>query len=103
MVTYYKDKEGAEDKNNDESYPIFSEFKKYIDYSDAYVKIPSDLNVKDILNLSSKQKCTVLLISRKNTSLPFCDITIRRKKMVVLILLSVKINHLIHLNIFQKF
>ena len=80
MVTYYKDKEGAEDKNNDESYPIFSEFKKYVDYSDAYVKIPSDLNVKDILNLSSKQKCTVLLISRKNTSLPFCDITIRRKK-----------------------
>ena len=80
MVTYYKDKEGAENKNSDESYPIFSEFKNYINYSDTYVKIPSDLNVKDILNLSSKQKCTVLLISRKFTSLPFCDITIRRKK-----------------------
>ena len=80
MITYYKDKEGTEDKNNDESFPIFSEYKTYIDYSDAYVKIPSDLNVKDILNLSSKQKSTVLLISRKFTSLPFCDITIKRKK-----------------------
>ena len=47
MVTFYKDKEGTEKKDKDESYPIFSEFKKYIYYSDTYVKIPSILNVKE--------------------------------------------------------
>ena len=82
MVTYYKkDKQNDEDKNDqNETFPIFSEFKLCKEYSDVYVKIPSELNVKDILNLKIKSKSAVLLISRKYTSLPYKDITIKRKQ-----------------------
>ena len=74
MVSTYKDK-------NDENkiYPIINEYELYDSYSDFFVKIPSCLNIKEILNLPIKSRCSVLLISRKYTSLPLKDIIIQRR------------------------
>ena len=45
MVTFHKDnKDNLDDNNNKtENYPIFGEFKLVQDYSDVYVKVPSEL------------------------------------------------------------
>ena len=76
-VTFFKDEDR---KEQNESYPIISELGLYKEYSDFYVKIPSYLNVKELLNLTTvRSRCAVLLISRKNTSLPLKDIQIIKK------------------------
>ena len=74
MVSTYKDK----DEEN-KIYPIINEYELYDSYSDIFVKIPSCLNIKEILNLPIKSRCSVLLISRKYTSLPLKDIIIQRR------------------------
>ena len=53
MVTFHKDnKDNLDDKNNKtENYPIFGEFKLVQDYSDVYVKVPSELNIKHLIHL----------------------------------------------------
>ena len=75
MVTYYKNK----DEDKTETYPIFSEFKFVKDYSDVYVKIPSELNIKNLIHLGIKAPCAIFLITRRYTSLPFKDIGIIKK------------------------
>ena len=80
MVSIYKEEENKEKKVDDESYPIINEFDLYTPYSDVYLKIPSHLNVKEILKIPTQSKCSVLLISRKYSSLPLKDITIIKKK-----------------------
>ena len=81
MVSTYK-KEDNNNNNNDNNkiYPIINEYKFYEPYSDIYVKIPSYLNIKEILNLPVKSKYSVLLISRKYTLLPLKDIIIQRRQ-----------------------
>ena len=84
MVVNDKDKE-EEDKNDKSEpkkiYPIINEYKNYIAYSDVYVKIPSYLNIKELLNFSpTKSRCSVFLISRKYTSLPLKNISINRRQ-----------------------
>ena len=79
MVTYHKDN-SDNNKDKTENYPIFSEFKFYKDYSDVYVKIPSELNIKTLLNLGVKSQGAIFLITRKYTFLPFKDISIKKKE-----------------------
>ena len=78
MVTFYKNNvENNENKMN--TYPIFSEFKFVKDYNDVYVKIPSELNIKNLIHLGIKAPCAIFLITRRYTSLPFKDIGIIKK------------------------
>ena len=74
MVTVCKD------YNNNESFPIIKEFEFYKPYNEFYVKIPSEFDIKDIMNLPNKSKASVLLISRNLNSLPLKEIIIQRKK-----------------------
>jgi len=78
MVTYHK-KESDDTKKDTEIYPIISEFKLAQEYSDVYVKIPSELNIKHLINLGIKAPCAIFLITRRYTSLPFKDIGILKK------------------------
>ena len=75
MVTFHKNNNEDESKN----YSIFSEFKYVKEYSDVYVKIPSELNIKHLIDLGIKAPCAIFLITRRYTSLPFKDIGIRKK------------------------
>ena len=76
-VILFKDEEKNEEN---ETFPIMNEFGLHKEYSDVYVKIPSYLNVKELLNLSTiHSKSAVLLITRKNTSLPIKEIQIIKK------------------------
>ena len=77
MVTFHKDND--EKGNKTEKYPIFSEFKFVKDYSEVYVKIPSELNIKHLIDLEIKAPCAIFLITRRYTSLPFKDICIMKK------------------------
>ena len=78
MVTYHK-KESDDNKKETELYPIISEFKFVKEYSDVYVKIPSELNIKNLIHLGIKSPCAIFLITRRYTSLPFKDIGILKK------------------------
>ena len=78
MVTFCKDEK--KNDQNESSYPIMSEFTHFQKFSDVYVKIPSYLNVKDILNLSLHSRCAVLLISRTYKSLALKNISIIKTK-----------------------
>ena len=80
MVSISKEENNKEQNYQDKSYPIINEYKYYNEYSEKYVTIPSYLNVKDILNLPTKSKCCVLLITRKYTSLPLKDIIVMKKQ-----------------------
>ena len=77
MVTFYKN--NSENKDKTENYSIFSEFKFVKEYSDVYVKVPSELNIKHLIHLGIKAPCAIFLITRRYTSLPFKDIGIKRK------------------------
>jgi len=78
MVTFHKN--NNDDTNNQtENYPIFSEFKYVKEYSDVYVKIPSELNIKHLIHLGIKSPCAIFLITRRYTSLPLKDINILKK------------------------
>ena len=85
MVTYHKkdinesEIENDENKNKVVTFPIISEFKFHKEYSDVYVKIPSDLNIKNLIHLPMKSPCAIFLITRRNESLPFKDISIIKK------------------------
>ena len=76
MVSFHKDNS----ENNNKNYPIFGEFKLVQDYSDVYVKIPSELNIKHLIHLGIKSPCAIFLITRRYTSLPFKDIGIKRRE-----------------------
>ena len=75
MVTFHKN----DNENESENYSIFSEFKFVKEYSDVYVKIPSELNIKHLIDLGIKAPCAIFLITRRYTSLPFKDFVIRKK------------------------
>ena len=60
MVTFHKN--NNDDTNNQtENYPIFSKFKYVKEYSDIFVKIPSELNIKHLIRLGIKSPCINIL------------------------------------------
>ena len=78
MVTISKEEDKTKDNNDYNSYPIINEFKMFTKYSDTYVKIPSNLNLKEIVYSKRNSMSEIILISREFTKLPIKDIIIQR-------------------------
>ena len=79
MISTYKEDKDNKVNNQNELYSIMKEYESHKFFSEKYVKIPSYLNINEILNIKKISKCYVLLISRKNTLLPLKEILIQRK------------------------
>ena len=79
MISYSKNNNSENNDNKEEIYPIFSEFKLCKEYNSVYVKIPSELNIKNLILLGIKAPSAIFLITRKYTSLPLKDLSIIRK------------------------
>ena len=79
MISTYKEDKDNKVNNQNELYSIMKEYESHKFFSEIYVKIPSYLNINEILNIKKISKCYVLLISRKNTLLPLKEILIQRK------------------------